>query len=433
MDRLPVVFLLTRGSSIRLVLPIIKGLIDNSTITPTLICYSTANDPYTPSVNPFDNSCNVHFFQDSRDFSTLMTELRPKALLSNALLRFPDLTLDASIDLLRRLGTAFYYLQYASDPVTSLPTLATKHYLFAIAGYFFFSGFWKDQFLSTVQTQHFLDSEENRRLKSRTFISGPHFMEPSSIGRRADICKRYGLDHNRRYIFFDPPGYSNSVPNFFYKYYFHKSWYSRFTAVSCDLPKHWRAMFRNFPSSMGKLRTAESPISQYPKLLKELRQFADRHDCLIISKVRKKHKHPDFVYQSIDHVSYDESFYPFTLHELLFISESYFGFNSTASIEAVALGCPVILFQIFPEIFRYAPYGGNVYSIINRWLEHAPSPFNFPGAVDVCLWNQSSQLFLEKREICTLDEQTKRNFIDTYVGSPQDNTAVDIFSVILDD
>ena len=369
-------------------------------------------------MNPFHDDCTVFFFKTSEEFSALTKQVRPRILFSNAVLKFPDLNMNASMDLLHALRIKFYYLQYSIDPICSLPTLLTKHYLLGISKFFFFSEYWRDQFLPVVKKSFSLNFDESTLLADRTSIAGPYFIDFSSIGQRESICKKYGLDSTRRYLFFDPPGYADHVPNFFYKYYFHPDWYLRFKAGVRDLRTRSVGTLYKFPHFFQRLKVNESRISAYPQLLNEIRRFAKQRDFLIISKLRKKHSHPSYVQQAIDLVFYDHSYHPSALHELLSISDCYVGFNSTASIEAAMFGCPVQLFQIFPEEFRYAPYGGDVYTYINEWLTHAPSPFNYFGVSEVCFWNQDSRLLLEKMEILKSNESVRKAFTDTYLGLP---------------
>jgi len=402
------------------VAPLIKDYVQRSSVPPVLFCYFGAASQYESKMNPFHDDCVVLFFKTSEEFTALTKQVRPRVLLSNSILKFPDLDMNASVDLLHALRIRFYYLQYSIDPICSLPTQLTKQCLLGISKFFFFSEYWRNEFLKIVKKNFSLNRDESELLAGRTSIAGPYFIDFSSIGERKRICRKYGLDSAHRYLFFDPPGYADHVPNFFYKYYFHPNWYSRFRATSKDLRAYSADTLYSFPRFIQKLKHNELRISAYPQLLKEIRQFAERHDFLIISKLRKKHVHPSYVQQAIDLTFYDNSYHPSALHELLSISDCYVGFNSTASIEAAMFGCPVQLFQIFPEEFRYAPYGGDVYSFINQWLTQAPSPFNYPGVSEVCFWNQDSKLLLDQKEISNLDESVTKAFAKNYLGLPSD-------------
>lgn len=96
-------------------------------------------------------------------------------------------------------------------------------------------------------------------------------------------------------------------------------------------------------------------IVPYRDYLAAIRQFADRNDARIVVKVRSKTPKVDALTGFADFIVGDIQFYPFTSRQLLSISDAYFGFYSSMSIEAAVEGLKAVTFEPYPVEPLYSP------------------------------------------------------------------------------
>ena len=87
------------------------------------------------------------------------------------------------------------------------------------------------------------------------------------------------------------------------------------------------------------------------KLSEIIRQFAVKNDAYFVVKGRLKNKIPGYLKRLADKVFLDESFYPFTTLELLYIADLSISFYSAAIMESVLARTPTLCLSPKRDMF----------------------------------------------------------------------------------
>ena len=250
------------------------------------------------------------------------------------------------------------------------------------------------------------------------------------------IREKYGLPHDKKIVFFDPTGVVNHVANFFYKYYFCLFGSLRFKFKQIlikligDIRQHVWQLWK-FPYFLFKI-FSKFRLPTYESYFLQLKRYCHEHDMLLICKSRPKNNDPEWIKQGCDLYCYDEEYLPFTLLELLHIADVYVGFNSTSVLEGVYCNLPASLFQIFPTEFQYGDYGGQVYQYLERCHENPGEWLNYPEVIDVSFWDDSKASIFEGLENLSMNQEARRNYINTFLGFDDGYSSKRVIDTIMD-
>tara|TARA_B110000008_G_C16731485_1_gene468920 strand:- start:169 stop:627 length:459 start_codon:yes stop_codon:yes gene_type:complete len=132
-----------------------------------------------------------------------------------------------------------------------------------------------------------------------------------------------------------------------------------------------------------------------------------------VVKSRKKNNDPNYIKILPDFYTHDLEFYPFTLLELLFVSDLYIGFNSTTTIEAVASKTNAIQINVCPKKYQYHDYGGGIYSYLDLQLSTKFSWINYPGIVNVVDHNTPIKNSIVEKDF-KVDENLQKAYIKKF-------------------
>jgi len=130
-----------------------------------------------------------------------------------------------------------------------------------------------------------------------------------------------------------------------------------------------------------------------------------------------------------DFLFLDESFYPFTTLELLFISNLTIAYCSMTILESALMGIPSVC--IIPKPGKLWP-GYEVLDGMTDFLAEPGSFYNFEGVV----YNFDAENFVsdfpqKTFEDCRLNPEKKKNFVKKFLGFDDYNTGRRIYEDLL--
>jgi len=165
------------------------------------------------------------------------------------------------------------------------------------------------------------------------------------------------------------------------------------------------------------------------EVTKAIRAFCDRNDAVLVVKGRIKNPIPKYVRKMADFLFLDESFYPFTTLELLFISNLTIAYCSMTILESALMGIPSVC--IIPKPGKLWP-GYEVLDGMTDFLAEPGSFYNFEGVV----YNFDAENFVsdfpqKTFEDCRLNPEKKKNFVKKFLGFDDYNTGRRIYEDLL--
>jgi hypothetical protein len=313
-----------------------------------------------------------------------------------------------------------FYLQHSHDIVSFFPEMVSLESLQKVDKFLVFSDYWKKNFISSLKKKFQSNLNEVQDIKKKTISVGfPEIDQIKNFSKKA-IQEKLNINPTKGgIIFFDPIGKVNHVGNVFYGYFFklHGSLMNKIKMFSKQFIYdifHHPFQIPRILSLMFKLYSNKQSLINYQSLLKELREYCDQNDALLIVKSREKNNDPDFVKELADYYSYDIEFYPFTLLELLFISDFYIGFNSTTTLEAVACSTNTIQINVCPKEYHYHNYGGGIYNYLDQQLSTEFSWLNYPGTVSIADYDSTVEELLTKIDFKN-DESIQKAYINKFL------------------
>lgn len=286
-------------------------------------------------------------------------------------------------------GLKIFYLQHSHDIISAFPSKYTLNQLLKIDKFLVFSEFWKEKFIKTLDIRYKDYKSDISEIEKRTAPVGFPELEQIKDFSKKIIHKKYNIKIPKGgIIFLDPIGNVNHVGNAYYGYFFKlhgsvgnkiiiflKQFFYDFYHFPLKIPRIIRLIF--------KIYSSKNLLVNYQTLVEQLSEYCSKNDALLVIKSRKKNNDPSFIKDLSDYYSFDLDYYPFTLLELLFISNFYIGFNSTTTLEAISCGSNALQLNVCPEEFQYQNYAGGIYQYLDDTLSTEFSWNNYPGLIEV--------------------------------------------------
>lgn len=441
-----VAIFILRNNQLRNFLPVIKEMLLSGRIVPVLITTKTMNigiraaQNYDPALNPFHDQMEVHYVEHIDEISALLERLDIKVLFSNIILPFLsnlDYGNNSGSGLLRRLkerGIKYILLQYCTEEVANLPKLFSHESLDLVSGFLCQSQYWLESMVEAFARQLKLSEEDVLGIRNKSFVVGWAELDGVKGLDKEAILEKYGLKKGKKIVFFDPVGNVNHVPNFLYKYHF---------CMSQTGKKRLLRMLRNLsgdiwisPGMLWKLPSylkaliAYRKVPNYEALFFNLQKFCEENDYLLICKSREKNNDGDFIKSRCDLYTYDRSYLPFTLLELLSISNVYVGFNSFSTVEAAYFRLPVLSINIFLTKYEFREYGGKAYQYIEECFDTPGEWLNFSGVNQVYRLYRDRIDFAKAISGLKTNPQSQDEYIAKFIGSEDGKSSKRILDVI---
>jgi len=419
---------------LKLFLPIIEEGIHREDIEVLLITYTESfsvkkDSYYLPEFNPFHDSMEVIYVDNENDLVETIVRLQVDILLASSL------QVDAFEKIKQKSDLQLCYLQHSMDVVSTWPYVYSKNIYGLFDAFFVFSSYWKSEFVKEVKHCKILNKEELTLLKGKIYVVG--FPELDGVNKLDNslIRDKYGIGQNQKIVFFDPTGIVRHVPNTFYKYYFilyGSLWLKVIQLVRSilsDVRQYGLAFLFKIFTLIFKVYTSKK-MPRYETIFFQLKEYCLEHDIFLVCKSRPKNNDPKWLKDNCDLFCYDQSYYPFTLLELLSISNYYVGFYSTSVLEAVYCNIPAKIFQSVPTKFQYERYGGNVYEYLEKCFETPGEWLNYQGVVDPCFWESSkNEMFLELSEL-SINMDARDKYVEKFLGFDDGQSSKRIFETI---
>ena len=432
-----IAFLCTRNNALKKALPIIEVMLDTGEAVPILITSTRINigsksdQNYDARFNLFHDKMEVLFIDDWEDLVGRVISHKIDIVTANC---FIDLS---HLRVLSKQGTKFIYLQDSFNPIT-YPAIYPAESYELIAGHFYYSDYYKQ--LVSDQLRRYLGFTDNQvaELNKKSFIVGDPELDSVASFKRDEILKKYSIPNTgEKIIFFDPMFIKSGYPNYFYQYYF-RLYGSKLKQLK-QFGKHYlrdcyrlniRSVYKTF---IGLLRVynTKTRISKYEELFLNLRRYCNEHNYLLISKSRRKNNDPPFISELCDYYTYDRSYLPFTLSELIYISDFYVGFGGTCIQAAVYMNKPVLFFDVMPHKVDYGRYVEDILKLWKSKLREPGSFRNYPGLTTTCHWNESEKKYINSIGNMKCDENARETYIKTYLGFKDGKSSERILNVLL--
>jgi hypothetical protein len=425
-------FLVLRNNELKLILPLMKEVLNRTDvesilITSTSINTAKASQDYQANVNPFHKQ--LIGIKDEKEIFSVVKNQHIDVLITSSIL----------IDVFSELKehTHIAYLQHSTDLVSIWPFIYDKDFFQLFDSFFCFSLYWKNKMVQELETSGKFNRTELERIRERIYIVGFPELDQVKEFNETAIREKYGLAHDKKILFFDPTGVVNHVPNFFYKYYFCLYGSIRFKLKQIlikligDTRQQVKSLWK-FPYYLFKIFRKHRLLPNYENIFLKLKQYCHEHDMLLICKSRPKNNDPEWIKKGCDLYCYDEGYLPFTLLELLYISNAYVGFNSTSVMEGAYCNLPAIVFQIFPTEFQYRDYGGKVYQYLESCLERPGEWLNYSGVIDVSLWDESKESVFAGLDDQSINPEARREYVKTFLGFDDGKSSKRVIDTVID-
>ena len=297
-----------------------------------------------------------------------------------------------------------FYLQHSHDIVSYIPQKLSIETLSKVDKFLLFSDYWKGCFIDSLEEKFQDNLNEVQHIREKTIAVGFPEIEQIKNFSKQDILKKFNIESSKeKIIFFDPIGTVNHVGNVFYGYFFklHGSFLNKLKIFGKQFfydILHHPLKIPKILFLILKLCLDKKFTYNYQSLLLDLRDYCDKNNAMLVVKSREKNNDPDYIKILPDIYTHDLGFYPFTLLELLFISDLYIGFNSTTTIEAVASKTNAIQINVCPKKYQYHDYGGGIYSYLDLQLSTKFSWINYPGIVNIMDDNTSIKYSIVEKD-----------------------------------
>jgi len=163
------------------------------------------------------------------------------------------------------------------------------------------------------------------------------------------IKKKYNIPLDKKVLTYLPIG---PAPMYIFQTVYQKLWlvYRYSSNVYKQKIKYFMSLINPF------LFMKKEELVDEKRIITSIANFCSNNDFISIAKTRFKSNHSNFFYENLDHVFYDETFYPPTITELLFISDITINHFSMATFESIAMKSFTININLEPvfENFTYA-------------------------------------------------------------------------------
>ena len=162
-----------------------------------------------------------------------------------------------------------------------------------------------------------------------------------------------------------------------------------------------------------------------------LRRYCNENNYLLISKSRSKNNDPPFISGLCDYYTYDKSYLPFTLSEMIYISDFYVGFGGTSILHAIYMNKPALLFDVMPHEDDYGRYVEDILAPWKMKLREPGSFRNYPGLTTICHWNESESKYINSIGNMKYDKKARSDYIKTYLGFHDGQSSQRVLNVLM--
>ncbi|MCD4832078.1 MAG: CDP-glycerol glycerophosphotransferase family protein [Anaerohalosphaeraceae bacterium] len=167
-----------------------------------------------------------------------------------------------------------------------------------------------------------------KQIDTKAVISGFSQVEQVATFDRLSICEKYGIPKDKKVVVYLP--FPWRVPFCKWSHILYKP--------QNKILKIARLLLRGDFASIPKVfNTVDDK-----QVAQTLRDFCDRNNAFFVVKGRAKNKIPPYLKSIADRVILDESYYPYTIMELLYVADLCIHFYSDAIKESSALSVPNI-------------------------------------------------------------------------------------------
>ncbi len=413
-----ITLLIWSAAELKLYLPVIDKALQTSHVSISLIVsrtkpHSKKKLEYNSKLNPFHKDVQIAYIDNDNEISKAVYFLKTDDLI------VASAPSEQLYELKKNSKVRIFYLQHSSDIVSNWPYLYQIRLINLFDGFFVFSEYWKQEFIRELTVNKKINKFHSEELQAKIFIVGFPELDQVDSFDGDYIKEKYGLEANKKIIFIDSLPIVKHIPNAFYKYYFsiNGTWVNKFKQILInliyDFTRRNNAKWR-LPYYIFKI-ISERKIPRYETIFSELREYCDRNNCLLICKSREKNNDPAWLKESCDLFKYDEEYYPFTLLELLYVSDAYVGFNSTSVLEGVYCNLHAELFHVYPMEFQYDNYGGNVFQYLEGCAIKTESWLSFKDVVKTNSWNKKIETIFFVLDV-VVDNKDLHNYKDKFLG-----------------
>jgi len=412
-----ITLLIGTAADLKLYLPVIDEALKTNRVSISLIVSRGVSSrlklPYDSKLNPFHKDLQVVYIDNNNEISKAVFFLKTDDLIVSSA---PN---EQLYELKKNSKVRIFYLQHSSDIISNWPYLYQIRLINLFDGFFLFSDYWKQEFIRELAVNKKINRLYSEELQEKIFIVGFPELDQVNSFNSDHIKEKYGLEKNKKIIFIDPLPIVKHVPNAFYKYYFsiNGTWMNKFKQILINLMydfsrknnTKWKIPYYLFEI------IKEKKIPRYETIFSELREYCDRNNYLLICKSREKNNDPVWLKESCDLFKYDEGYYPFTLLELLYVSDAYVGFNSTSVLEGVYCNLHAKLFHVYPVEYQYSKYGGNVFQYLEGCTTKTESWLNFKEVVETKSWNKNIENLFSILDVVE-NNKDLHNYKDKFLG-----------------
>ncbi|MFC1891804.1 hypothetical protein ACFLZT_05370 [Thermodesulfobacteriota bacterium] len=161
-------------------------------------------------------------------------------------------------------------------------------------------------------------------------------------------------------------------------------------------------------------------------IVEAVRKFCDRNNALFIVKAREKTIIPYYLEKTVDRIFFDESYYPYTLIELLSITDLCLHFHSCIVMEAVITRTPSISISHNSEACRTA-FSDRLF--ISGLSPQSEGLYNFNGVNYYLELDEFVHTFPSKKVTdYPLDKELAKTFMNKFVSSDDLNSSSRIYN-----
>ena len=174
------------------------------------------------------------------------------------------------------------------------------------------------------------------------------------------IKKKYNLPMDRKVLTYLPIGPANMYG---FQNIFQKLW---LVTKYSSLPHKISVQLISSLINLVLFRSVKTLVDEKLIIL-AIKRFCKNNDFTFIVKTRFKSVHSQFLLDHVDHLFFDESFYPPTISELVFISDITVSHFSMATFEAIAMKSFKININLEPVFDIFTNHFSTLFG--NDWID----------------------------------------------------------------
>lgn len=350
---------------------------------------------------------DVQAFRTLNDFKEIVHE---KSMHRVFFLTFDDVGQKAKSMLENR--TKFSYVQTGMD-------LLLSNHLPVPDEIFIFSdpwrNWWKDWLNHVGMIEKGYQKDVIQRIKQFTWVSGfPQADQYLNLSRET-ICRKYDLPIDRKTVLL------LSFP-----------WGVMYDPWCHILYRPGNPLIKLFKlaryGAWGQIPKIPGAVDDL-KITRAIRNFCNGNDATFVVKARLKNEVPDYIEDLADRIIFDDSYYPYTIMEVMYVSDLCIHFYSDAIKESVLCNTPSIC--LGPERGDdWEENAGRFY--LDDFSMKSGSFYNYDGVV----YNRSVERFFSEFpqssfEDYPLHDKSKNEFIQKFLGHDDRNASEIIFQHVM--